>query len=247
MKARLALLALSCMSPMTAPAVEPITVAWRNKAPYHYMENGVEHGFLLERAKGLFAAAGVPAVFIEQPSKRIWHSFEQGKQAYCSIGWYRLPERERLAQFSLAFHVDPPHLLLVGSAALATIRSHASFAALLADNSLTLGVVDGVSYGPALDRLIQHSTNRIERATVEPASMMRMVAANRVAYMLADQADWQYQRSRQHDWAGIAEYHFNDMPPGLERFIVCSKDVSADAMARLNQAITELAMPAYSP
>ncbi|MBM7061311.1 transporter substrate-binding domain-containing protein [Pseudomonas sp. UL073] len=237
MRACLAFLCLLYLSPGTALADDSITVAWRNKAPYHYLEQGSERGFLLERAHQVFAAAGIQTRFVQQPAKRIWHSFAQGTPRYCSFGWYRLPERERVAQFSLAFHTDPPQIVLVSEQALAAIDRHKSFAALLQDRSITLGLVDGVSYGPILDPLIAGSANRIKHATVEPLVMMRMVAAHRVDYMLADQADWDYLRQHESNLDGIAEQHFADMPPGLERYIVCSKDVPAALMAKINRAI----------
>lgn len=240
MKALLLIGATCYWSVLSASAAEPITVAWRDKAPYHYLENGIERGFLLLRAKRIFALADVPAVFVERPSKRIWRDFQRGKARYCSIGWYRLPERERIAQFSLAFHVDPPQMLLVSPQAFPAIQAHASFAALMADPNISLGVVDGVSYGPILDRQITRSANRIERVTVSPARMIAMLAANRIDYMLADQADWQYLRSQDQALSQIAEYQFSDMPPGLERYIVCGKDVPPEVMDRLNHAIATL-------
>ncbi len=239
MRACLAFLCLLHLSPGLALADDHITVAWRNKAPYHYLEQDVERGFLLERARQIFATAGITTQFVQQPAKRIWYSFEQGTPRYCSFGWYRLPERERVAQFSLPFHTDPPHIVLVSEQARAAIGPHKSFAALLRDRRITLGLVDGVSYGPRLDRLIAGSANRVEHATVEPTVMMRMVAAHRVDYMLADQADWNYLRQHEAGLDGIAEQHFADMPPGLERYIVCSKDVSSEQMARINRAIAQ--------
>lgn len=219
---------------------DTITVAWRDKAPYHYLENGVPQGFLLQRAKQVFAQADIPVIFVETPAKRIWHDFEQGRHAFCSIGWYRLPERERLGQFSHSLHTDPPQTLLVGPKARHYVQGHASFAALLADPSIEIGMVDGVSYGAQLDALIAHSANRIKLLTVPPLSLMRMVAADRVTYMLADQADWQYLRSHESGLENLTEQHFADMPPGLKRYIICSKDVPKAVMQRLNQAIDAL-------
>lgn len=223
-------------------AAESITVAWRDKPPYHYREEGHERGFLLHRAKRVFALANIPTEFVERPSKRIWLDFENGKKRYCSIGWYKLPEREAIAQFSHPLHVDPPHVLLVNVSALPRIQAHRSLSSLLADPGITLGVVDGVSYGPDLDQRMAHSANQIERMTLSPEGMMRMLAANRINYMLADEADWQFLREQREDLSQVTDYHFSDMPAGLQRFIVCSKDVAADTMERLNRAIAEEAL-----
>ncbi len=225
-------------STATALADVPLTVAWREKPPYYYFDqNKVAKGFMLERAKQIFAAAGVPAVFENEPQKRIWTNFSHGKRNYCSISWYRLPEREAVAQFSVPVHADQPHAVLAVPAVAARIRSHPNLKSLLADKSLTLAVVDGVSYGPELDALIAGSENRIMRRTVETSAMFRMVAYGRADFLFVDREDWNYLRLKYPELQTLVLIDFADMPPGLKRHIVCSRDVPADTMERLNRAI----------
>jgi uncharacterized protein (TIGR02285 family) len=224
-----------------AASAAPLTVAWRNKPPYHYIENGSEQGFLLERARQVFTAAGIEVQFVEEPAKRIWANFSSGTPSYCSIGWYRLPEREAIAQFSTIFHTDRPHTLLVAPAVLAQVRAHRTLTDLLNDARLTMGLLDGVSYGPDIDVMIRNARNRIERKNVDPAMLTRSVAANRVSFMFIDRDDWEYLSRRDAAMRDTAQVDFPDMPAGLHRYIVCSKDVSADLMARLNKAIATAA------
>lgn len=218
-------------------ACQDVTVAWRDKPPYHYVEDGVEKGILLERARQVFAAAGIGARFVREPSKRIWANFQTGMSNYCSIGWYRLPEREAVAQFSAVMHTDPPHTVLIAPGAVAAVAAHATLASLLADRSLTLGVVDGVSYGMRIDALIRDSANQVLRRTVEPSAMMRMTAADRVSFMFIDRDDWLHVQEREPSLKKTVRRDFPDMPPGLQRHIVCSKDLPPSFMARLNRAI----------
>lgn len=232
-----AVLVLSSCAPSWAGT---ITVAWRDKAPYHYMENGVEQGFLLKRARQVFDSADVPSRFVEEPAKRIWSNFAGGASSYCSIGWYKLPERETLVQFSEPFHTDRPHTLLVAPDAVRQVRSHASLASLLTDRGLTLGVVDGVSYGPEIDGMIRNTQNQVDRKTVTPALMTRSVAAGRVSFMFIDRDDYEYVRERDEAMRAAVQIDFSDMPRGLNRYIVCSKDVPREVMARLNRAIEKL-------
>ena len=234
--ASIVVLCLSAAVPCL-PAGATITVAWRDKAPQHYIVNGVEHGFLLKRARQVFETAGVPAHFVEEPIKRIWGNFAAGVPSYCSIGWYKLPEREAIAQFSEVFHTDPPHTLLVAPAALQQVRAHRSLASLLTDQQMTLGVVDGVSYGPEIDGMIKSARNKVDRKTVTPAQMTRSVATNRVSYMFIDRDDYEYLRERDEFMRMTVQVDFPDMPHGLNRYIVCSKDVPRDVMAKLNRAI----------
>jgi uncharacterized protein (TIGR02285 family) len=229
---------LAAASTATALAEEPpLTVAWREKPPYYYFENGVAKGFMLERARQIFAAAGVPARFVNEPQKRIWANFKHGVQHYCSISWYRLPEREAVAQYSVALHADQPHAVLAVPAVAARVKSHPNLKSLLADKSLTLAVIDGVSYGPELDALIAGSENRVMRRTVETAAMFRMLALGRADYLFVDREDWNYLRNRLPELQSLVLLDFADMPPGLKRYLVCSRDVPAETMERLNRAI----------
>lgn len=226
--------ALLCGSGWSAPPT--LTVAWRDKPPYHYTEGGVAKGFLLERARQVFKAADIPARFVSEPQKRIWANFRRGASNYCSISWYKLPEREALAQYSHAFHEDLPHTVLIAPSAVTQVRSHATLESLLADPGLTLGVVDGVSYGPVLDPLINASKNKVMSRTVETTQMLRMLGLGRASFMFADREDWEYYRQRGEKLMAV-QYDLPGMPPGLRRHIVCSKDVPQETMDRLNKAI----------
>lgn len=241
--ALLPLLAIPAFASEPATAA-PITVAWREKPPYYYTEDGVEKGFMLAYGKEVFAAAGIDARFVREPQKRIWANFEMHKPNYCSLSWYRLPEREAIAQFTVPIYSDPPHTILVASTAAAKVQAHPSLASLMADPELTLGVVDGVSYGAELDERIAKSSNQTMRRTVTTTNMMQMLAANRFSYMLADRNDWGYMHSHFKELANVTQYDVPDLPPGLKRHIVCSRDTPAAIIERLNQAIRTLPKPA---
>ncbi|MQA39120.1 substrate-binding periplasmic protein [Rugamonas aquatica] len=215
----------------------PLTVAWRDKPPYHYTEQGEAKGFLLERVKNIFSVAGVPVQFVNEPQKRIWANFTHGATNYCSISWYRLPEREAVAQYTSPIHEDLPHTVLISQAAVQRVKAHPTLSSLLDDPSLTLGVVEGVSYGPALDQMIKDSKNQIMSRTVETTLMMRMLTVGRASFMFVDREDWEYFRAREKTLHVAVRHDFPDMPPGMKRHILCSKDVPAETMAKLNQAI----------
>lgn len=218
-------------------APPPITVAWRDKPPYHYLEKGVPKGFLLARARQVFAAAGLEARFIDEPQKRIWANLQHGASNYCSISWYHLPEREALAQYSQPFHEDLPHTILIAPGMEQRVKAHATLAALLADPTLTVGVIEGVSYGPALDAMIKASKNKIMSRTVETTQMMRMLTVGRASYMFVDREDWEFFRDKEKSGKSLVRHDFPDMPGGLKRHIVCSRDLPPQTMDKLNHAI----------
>ncbi|GAB2874518.1 hypothetical protein GCM10027277_49690 [Pseudoduganella ginsengisoli] len=239
----LPLLAIPAFASESA-ASSAVTVSWREKPPYYYTEDGVEKGFMLAYGKEVFAAAGIDARFVREPQKRIWTNFELRKPNYCSLSWYRLPEREAIAQFSIPVYTDPPHTILVAPGSAAKVQAHTSLASLMADPELILGVVDGVSYGVELDERIAKAGNQTMRRTVTTTSMMQMLAANRFHYMFADRNDWGHMRAHFKELASVIQYDVPDLPQGLKRYILCSRSMPASTMERLNQAIRALPKPA---
>jgi polar amino acid transport system substrate-binding protein len=221
----------------TGASAQTITVAWRDKPPYHYTDNGVDKGPMLLRVKEVFALAGLRTHFVKEPSKRIWANFQAHVPHYCSFGWYHLDERDAWVQFSVPMQTDLPHAVIFAPDALQAYRDHGTLASLLADKTLVLGVVDGVSYGPALDAMIRGSASQVLRRTVDPITMVRMLAAGRVDFMLVDRDDWDYARQREPQLHQGLVRDYPDMPPGLQRFVVCSKDVAPETMARINKAL----------
>ncbi|RZT11061.1 conserved hypothetical protein [Duganella sp. CF402] len=236
-RALIAGLCAALMGDAAWSAPTPITVAWRDKPPYHYTENGLAKGFLLARAQQVFAAAGLPARFTNEPQKRIWANFQHGATNYCSISWYRLPEREAVAQYSQPFHEDLPHTILIAPGMVERVKAHATLAALLADTTLTLGVIEGVSYGPVLDPMIRASKNKIMSRTVETTQMMRMLSVSRASYMFVDREDWEFFRDKEKAGQSLVRYDLPDMPGGIKRHVVCSRDVPQETMNKINQAI----------
>jgi hypothetical protein len=76
-------------------------------------------------ARAAVFAAGLEARFVNEPQKRIWANFQHGTTNYCSISWYRLPDREALAQYSQPFHEDLPHTILIAPG-MAAREAHAT-------------------------------------------------------------------------------------------------------------------------
>lgn len=228
----------------TSALAQVITVAWRENPPYNYTEQGVEKGFLLARGKQIFEQAQVPAQFVVEPTKRIWAKFRVGTPNYCSLGRYRLPEREATMQYSLPIHLDPPRVVLLSAPAARHAQRYSKVTELLGDPSLSLGMTDGASFGAQIDDMLKSAGAKVERRTVESPLMMKLLAADRVSFVFADRYAWYY--LKQHDPSAheIVVREFPDMPVGQKRYLVCSKDVSAETMQRLNNVIKAMKITA---
>ena len=223
-------------------ADEPVvTVQYRDKPPYSYTKDGRPAGFLIERTIEIFKRANVKADFQEIPVKRITRDIQENASAICSPSWYKLPERELYARFSLPIHQDKPHMVLAGAHMQDRLRSIKTLKELFAIPELRLGKVSGTSYGAELDALISTAAQTAMDSTVTPLGMAKMIKRKRADYMLIDEEDYKF-LNQQHevDAEDVKPVRFPDMPPGLLRYIMCSKSVSPDTMARLDKAIAQV-------
>lgn len=233
------LLALSA-SAFQAASAQEITVAWRDNLPYNFIEQGAEKGFLLARGKRIFEQAQVPARFTMESPRRIWAKFKAGTPKYCSLGRYRIAEREALMQYSLPIQIDPPRIVVASPQAAEQVQAHATLASLLGDPALTVAVHGSASFGTQIDALLASPNTRVERRTIELPLMTRLLAANRASFAIVDRYAWQYWSTHDPAAKSLVAHEVSDMPAGQKRYLVCSKDIPADVMHRLNTAIRAL-------
>lgn len=239
--------ALSCsLIPLVAFeaafAEEPLVMAFRDKPPYSYVENGTMKGFLLERTRAILDRSKLAYQFVEMPPKRIFMEIEANRQRICSFGWYLTPEREAYGKYSRSIHRDRPHLVLAGKHAESAVHQHSSLKSLLG-STLGLAVVDGVSYGPDIDRMIATFPGKVDKSLQPPVQVARKVALGRADFMFMDREDYDYLMQSDLGFRSdaLVQIGFPDMPPGLKRYILCSRQVSDAEMAELNAAIAATA------
>ncbi len=231
------------MPDATAQDERPLLLLYRDKPPYSYTEDRLPKGLLIEQSRAVFAAAGLAIHMEEAPLKRIQLELQANERPVCSPGWYRLPERELYARFSLPMSQDLPHVVLVGPRSADAVRAHRSLASLLSDGQLRMAVVDGISYGSELDGFIKRQAPAPLRATVTPVQLTRMLAAGRADYMFMDREDYLWLNRQGEVSKQLGALSFPDMPAGLQRHMMCSKKTPDAVMQAIDAAIRSLGMP----
>lgn len=239
MTAMTAMAAVILLTPALASAAQAVRMMFREKPPYSYTENGVQKGFLLEYTNKITKQAGVAATFEVLPTKRIFAELEANTEAICTFGWYKTPDRERYAQFTAPIVTDRPHIVLASSASAKTIKKHKTLKSLFADPQRTMTIVEGTSYGTALDTMLGTSKTTMDRTTGSPIQAALKVAAQRVEFMLIDQDDFEHLLATEPSFrtAKLVKITFPDMPAGLKRYLLCSQQVPQDVIKRFNAAI----------
>jgi uncharacterized protein (TIGR02285 family) len=214
-----------------------VKVAWVARPPFQYSENKQAKGSRLERVKQIFKLANISAEFVEEPAKRIWSQLATGNGNYCSFDWYKLPEREAMAQFSIALEITAPYSILVSPNAYTKVAAHTHLDELLADSELSLGLLDAVSYGEELSVMIQHSKNKHVSIHASPSVMARMISANRASFMFINKYEWEYLKRNDAMLNALKLIDINGVPAGQPSYLVCGKQMDAARMQKLNQAI----------
>lgn len=237
--------ALAATPALQAAAREPILIEYRDKPPYSYTQNQQPKGLLIDKTAAIFKRAGLPYRLEEVPLKRILKDIQTAAKPTCSPGWYKLPEREQFARFSIAIHQDLPHVVLAAADAVAAVRAHRELRTLVRDPNLQLAIVDGVSYGPELDQVIADVPRVPLRATVTALQLSKMLGFGRADYMFIDQEDLGYlDRLGEVTGRGVQRVDFPDAPAGLHRYLMCSKNTDDATLARINDAIRKLGLDA---
>lgn len=238
---RALLVTVSLLAGLSPAVAEPLLIEYRDKPPYSYTQDGRPAGLLIDRATLILRRAGLDARFAEVPIRRTLLNLKNSDRLMCSVGLYKLPERAAYSRYSLPIYRDRPHVVLAHTNAAARIRAKPSLKALFADAELTVGMLDGVSYGPELDRALAQAANPAGHAQRTPLQLARMVAAQRVDYMLIDDADYGWLR-QDPQFAGTAleRIEFADMPAGEQRYFACSRKLPRPTLERINAAIRSL-------
>lgn len=239
----LGLMAVSAAAFLPAQAHHlPITIYFHVRPPY--AEPGAPVG-----VKGLLVApiikamndAGIEAQWVEMPPARQTEAIKRGAEPACGLGWFKRPDREEYAIFTAAIYKDRP-TVIVARKDDARFAAPVSLQRTFSDPRLSLLVRTGYSYGEIVDGWLQQYHPSTEETAGANEVMLNMVANGRNDYtiMAAEEADYLLER----DAALGAALHvvaLNDAPEGEQRYLMCSKSVPADTIARLNAKLIDLA------
>ncbi|WP_043647602.1 substrate-binding periplasmic protein [Chitinilyticum litopenaei] len=226
------LLAALCCLPAIA-ADDILTLHYHHRPPYQWRQDVHLAGLVGQASERLLHKAGIRFELAETPPARQLALIQSGQGLDCGVGWFKNPEREGFARFSKAIYRDAPLVVLSRSDNLA-VRKALSLPALLARRDITLLVKKAYSYG-ALDALIARYQPLRQAVGVENQQMLKMIQARRADYLLLAPEEASSLIEQAGEAGGqLATLQLHDMPQGEQRYIMCSKAVPAEWLARLD-------------
>jgi uncharacterized protein (TIGR02285 family) len=213
---------------------DDIVLLYNERPPYIVAQpDGSVTGLVADAAAHALTKAGIAYRWVETPTIRQFDAVKADTGTVCAVGWYKNPERESFARFSVPLHHDLPPVIL-GRADDARLRGR-TVDSLFSDKSLHLIVKVGYSYGPVLDAKLVELNPTAEAVTQEAAGMATIIGASHADYMIFTREEGEY-IIRQPELASskLALYDVDGMPEGENRYLVCSHKVPESTLATLS-------------
>lgn len=220
----------------------PITIYFHIRPPYAEPGSPVGvKGLLVSPVIKALNEAGLDATWVEMPPARQTEEIKRSIEPACGLGWFKRPDREAFANFTAAIYKDRPTVIVARKDDTRFVEP-VGLQRIFSDPQLRLLIKTGYSYGKIVDDWLQHFHPSTEESAATNETMLNMVANNRSDYMImaAEEADYLLERDAPLG-AALRAVALSDAPEGEQRFLMCSKSVPADAIARLNAKLVDLA------
>lgn len=224
---------------MPVNAEDPIQLYYSDRIPYALTDGqGEVHGLCATPAANAFRQAGIPFQWKKMPFKRQLETIKYNKKLACGIGWFKNPERESFARFTDMIYQDKP-MISISKKGKNTIAGHKNLKSLLTDTKVKILIKDGFSYGVYIDALInKYGPQTVVVANSTNIQMLKMILSGRADYFFMSEEEAGHTiSSAGYDVSQFQLQHYEDMPDGNRRYIICSQQVSPEIIDLLNQSL----------
>jgi len=222
----------------TRAYADELTLYYHERPPYSAKQpDGSVRGITADIADKALKAAGIPYRWEDLPSARQLEVIKRNEGQACGLGWFKRPDREAFAKFTLPIYHDLPTIVVARSDD-PRFAGTPTLDALFHDKDLLLLTKTGYSYGAKIDAEIVADAPNLRRDPSDNLTMLGMVAGKRVDYMIMAEEEAKDLLTDPDLARSIAIYHLGDAPPGELRYLMCSASVPDALIARINQAIT---------
>ncbi len=232
-----ALIGLALLPAARGRADSDLTLYYHERPPYSVRQpDGSVRGITADIADKALKSAGIAYRWEDLPSARQLEMIKRGEDPACGLGWFKRPDREAFAKFTLPIYRDLP-TIVVARADDRRFADRPTLDVLFHDKSLLLLTKTGYSYGAEIDAKIAADTPNLRRDASDNRTMLGMVGRKRVDYMIMAEEEAKDLLADPVLGEGVAIYHLGDAPPGEYRYLMCSRSVPDDVIARIDQAI----------
>jgi polar amino acid transport system substrate-binding protein len=217
---------------------ETLTLSYLERPPYYHTEQGRADGFLIELSKKIFQDAGVEVIFERMPPKRIMMEIKRADSFHCSVGWFKKPEREKFAKFSLPIYQNRPVAILTTKKQKHLFAPHTTLREVFSDKSLIMATMSAFSYGSFIDQLMKDISPKTHEISSKQKILPKLIMKGRAAYMLTAPEEVEtLVRSAGLNPDDFVSITMPDIPAGNRRYLIFSKGVSNEIVERINTSV----------
>jgi polar amino acid transport system substrate-binding protein len=221
-----------------AALAAPLPIGFVERPGYASIVDGKADGLLIRIAGDILTRAGIEYQFKGVPQKRLVDNVRANKEPICALGLFKTPERELFAVYSKPIYQNKPTGVLIVRARADAFTAFKSVKELTASTTLTLGYIDGFSYGNDLDKMIAIANGNKDARVNSPVNMVAMLNGRRFDYMFAYQEEYEaLANAAGVDPAKLQLLSFPDISEGNKRYFMCSRSVPKDILNRIDLAI----------
>jgi polar amino acid transport system substrate-binding protein len=215
-----------------------IQISYIERPPYYFTKNKQATGFLFDLQKKIFSDANIEVHFVSLPAKRALKRVRRPHELHCSIGWFKTPEREKFANFTLPIYQNRPLAIVVKKKNSSKLENYSTLKDIFLDKKLTSTRIDGFSYGTFVDKLIKELSPEFYTITGEQQQLIRMLAKERMTYLLVAPEEIATLISINNlNAEDFTVFRLKDIPAGNKRYLMCSKGVDQEVIDKINLSI----------
>ncbi|WP_432735760.1 substrate-binding periplasmic protein [Maridesulfovibrio sp. FT414] len=219
---------------------ETLEIGYIEYPPYYYTQNGRPEGFLLHLTEAIMRNSGIEARYTSMPSKRVLHKIKTGGNV-ASIGWFKTEERERFASFSIPIYENRPIGIIFRKEDEPKFANFHSLKDLMEKTDLKIATISGHSEGIYVDKILNTYPNHVYYVSGKQEQLVKMLKNGRQDFCLLAPEEISMIIER----CGYSEDDFmfrtlTDIPAGNKRYLIFSKTVAPETVAKINTAIADL-------
>lgn len=226
--------------PKTAQA-EQLTIGYIELPPYYYTNSQQKpEGILLSLTQRVMSKAGCKCSYVSMPSKRILHTIKKGG-SFASIGWFKTPQREKYAKYSLPIYENKPIVVLLKHDNRDKFNKFKTLEELLEQKKFKTGFIAGHSMGGYIDYLHEKYPESFHAFPGNTQQLVKMLHDGRVDFCLL--APVEVSRILKKSSYKEDDFYFMSMADiikGNARHLIFSRDISDETIIKINNAIREI-------
>ena len=213
----------------------PIYLYFDSQPPYLKSSHNGIYGITATLAADVFKAASLQFKWKRAPSDEQFDLLKENKAKRCLIGRNRNLMQEEYARFTYPIYTDKPQVAISNKD---NVLQVSTLDELFSDSKKVMLVKEAHSYGQYVDQMVKKNKPRRLMLAIDTADMLLALSRHKADYMLI--APEEIEKTFEAAALNVGDFNINlltDIPSGEQHNIVCSMQVSSEAIQKLNQAI----------